>query len=205
MENLNPNPYTEHKVLNTAACQGQFIIDNSANHAEEKQDVATSLAKSGYLKHISINKGIVTYKITEKGKVYLKGLKGQTPKHNHFEDKNSNTLSLEYILTKRLRILKSANNRGLEFNLTDANVKALLTTKTCYYTGFIFDSDDDPLDVRTFERVDDTKGYVKGNVVAVTLRANRIKNLLMESDNNDLYVGVESFINMAEMIKKHLY
>ena len=36
----------------------------------------------------------------------------------------------------------------------------------------------------------------------VTLRANRIKNLLVEQDN-ELNIGIEQFIKMAEQIKKH--
>ena len=66
---------------------------------------------------------------------------------------------------------------------------------------FPFNENNDPLNIRTFERVDDTKGYVQGNVVVVTLRANRIKNLLVEQDN-ELNIGIEQFINMAEQIKK---
>ena len=204
--------FTERKVLNTSACQGVFTIDQQEDSAEAKQDIVTNLVRDKYLKHISIDRGIATYKITDSGKERLKVLTNSVPKHNHVEDKCIGTVSgkgnisdkpsLESVLSKRLHILKSANSRGLEFNLTDANVRKLLNTKVCYYTGVAFNENNDPLNIRTFERVDDTKGYVQGNVVAVTLRANRIKNLLVEQDN-ELNIGIEQFINMAEQIKKH--
>ena len=204
--------FTERKVLNTSACQGVFTIDQQEDSAEAKQVIVTKLVRDRYLKHISIDRGIATYKITDSGKERLKVLNNSVPKHNPVEDKcigNSSDKgnipdkpSLESVLSKRLQILKSANSRGLEFNLTDANVRKLLNTKVCYYTGVAFNENNDPLNIRTFERVDDTKGYVQGNVVVVTLRANRIKNLLVEQDN-ELNIGIEQFINMAEQIKKH--
>ena len=199
--------FTERKVLNTSACQGLFTIDQQEDSAEAKQVIVTKLVRDKYLKHISIDRGIATYKITESGKERLKVLNNSVPKHNPVENKSidntSNKPSLESVLSKRLHILKSANSRGLEFNLTDANIRKLLNTKVCYYTGVTFNENNDPLNIRTFERVDDTKGYVQGNVVVVTLRANRIKNLLVEQDN-ELNIGIEQFINMAEQIKKHL-
>lgn len=196
--------FTERKVLNTSACQGLFTIDQQEDSAEAKQDIVTKLVRDKYLKHISIDRGIATYKITDSGKERLKVLNNSVPKHNPAESKptNNDKPSLESVLSKRLHILKSANSRGLEFNLTDANIRKLLNTKVCYYTGVTFNENNDPLNIRTFERVDDTKGYVQGNVVVVTLRANRIKNLLVEQDN-ELNIGIEQFIKMAEQIKKH--
>lgn len=205
--------FTERKVLNTSACQGLFTIDQQEDSAEAKQVIVTKLVRDKYLKHISIDRGIATYKITDSGKERLKVLNNSVPKHNPVENKCIGTVSgkgnisdkpsLESVLSKRLHILKSANSRGLDFNLTDANIRKLLNTKVCYYTGVPFNENNDPLNIRTFERVDDTKGYVQGNVVVVTLRANRIKNLLVEQDN-ELNIGIEQFINMAEQIKKHL-
>ena len=198
--------FTERKVLSTSACQGLFTIDQQEYLSEAKQDIVTKLVENKYLKHVSIDRGVATYRITESGKERLKVLNNSVPKHNPVESKCTGTISdkpsLESVLSKRLQILKSAKNRGLEFNLTDANVRKLLSTKKCYYTGVTFNENNDPLNIRTFERVDDTKGYVQGNVVVVTLRANRIKNLLTEQDN-DLNIGLEQFINMAEQIKKH--
>jgi len=65
--------------------------------------------------------------------------------------------------TKYLALKRSAKDRGLDFNLSLQSVKNILQAKRCAYTG-------EPFGVGhklSFERVDNTKGYVKGNVVAV--------------------------------------
>lgn len=197
------------KFLNRAACQGCIILNKCASIEDEDAAAVLNLKDRGYLKISSIEESTVTYVLTDKGKQYLKsilnGKKGAGEifqKHNLAPEEVVKNLELESVLTKRLNILKSANKRGLEFDLTDANIKALLNKKTCFYTGVVFDADSDPMNVRTFERIDDKKGYIKGNVVAVTLRANRIKNLVLEHDN-ELKISVEQFLKMAEQIKKH--
>lgn len=168
------------KFLNRAACQGCIILNKCASVEDEDAAAAVLNLKS-----------------------ILNGKKGAGElfqKHNPAPEVVTENSGLEVVLTKRLNILKSANKRGLEFNLTDANIKTLLNKKTCYYTGVAFDEGNDPMNARTFERVDDTRGYVKDNVVAVTLRANRIKNILLEHDN-ELKIGVEQFLMMADKIK----
>lgn len=194
--------FSERKVLHMAACQGFFKINRSSSSFEKKQEIVTELVLNKYLKHVSLDGLVATYEITDTGKEHLKVLSGQKPKHKPEKKLPIEELSLEYVITKRLHTLKSANRRGLDFNLTDANVRKLLKSPTCYYTGVVFGEDSDPLNVRTFERIDDNKGYIHGNVVAVTLRANRIKNLLLESDN-ELKLTTEQFIMMAEKLKKH--
>lgn len=205
----NLTEINNRKFLNRAACQGCIILNKCASIEDEDAAAVLNLKGRGYLKISSIEESTVTYELTDKGKQYLKSLlngkKGAGElfqKHNPAPEVVTENSRLESVLTKRLNILKSANKRGLEFNLTDANIKTLLNKKTCYYTGVAFDEDNDPMNVRTFERVDDTKGYVKDNVVAVTLRANRIKNILLEHDN-ELKISVEQFLKMAEQIKKH--
>ena len=205
MTTITNTEYSEQKVLRRAACQGVFTVLPSDNQKKEKVATALSLVESGFLVHKPECAGeqASSFIITNAGKEHLKILNGHAPKHNNTKgnEVDAKTSLMETILRKRLHILKSAKNRGLEFNLTDANVKSLLNKKVCYYTGVEFDNKD-PLNARTFERVDDTKGYVKDNVVAVTLRANRIKNILLEQDS-DMRISVESFIHMAEQIKRH--
>ena len=195
------------KLLNRAACQGCIILSRGASIEDSDAAAVLNLQDRGYLKISTIEESTVTYVLTDKGKQYLKailnGKKGVGElfqKHNPAPEVVTKNSGLEVILTKRLNILKSANKRGLEFNLTDANIKTLLNKKTCYYTGVAFDEGNDPMNARTFERVDDTRGYVKDNVVAVTLRANRIKNILLEHDN-ELKIGIEQFLMMADKIK----
>ena len=80
------------------------------------------------------------------------------------------------VAKKLVNIHSSAQNRNLEFNLTFECVKKLLEYTTCYYTNVQF-TEDGP-SARSFDRVDNEKGYVVGNVVACTVDINGKKNNL---------------------------
>lgn len=98
----------------------------------------------------------------------------------------------DYVVSKKLVQLKqSAASRGLEFNLHFNTVKRLLLQKKCFYTGKIM-TDSGPL-ARSIDRVDSSKGYVEGNVVACTADIN--------SKKTNLSIG-EIFL-LAKNIAKH--
>ena len=80
------------------------------------------------------------------------------------------------VAKKLVNIHSSAQSRSLEFNLTFEYVKKLLEYNTCYYTNVIFT--EDGTNARSFDRVDNDKGYVIGNVVACTIDINGKKNNL---------------------------
>ena len=80
------------------------------------------------------------------------------------------------VAKKLVNIHSSAQSRNLEFNLTFEYVKKLLEYNTCYYTNVIFTEDGGS--ARSFDRVDNDKGYVIGNVVACTIDINGKKNNL---------------------------
>lgn len=80
------------------------------------------------------------------------------------------------VAKKLVNIHSSAQSRNLEFNLTFECVKKLLEYTTCYYTNVTF-TEDGP-NARSFDRVDNEKGYVVGNVVACTVDINGKKNNL---------------------------
>lgn len=80
------------------------------------------------------------------------------------------------VAKKLVNIHSSAQSRNLEFNLTFEYVKKLLEYNTCYYTNVEF-TEDGPL-ARSFDRVDNEKGYIIGNVVACTVDINGKKNNL---------------------------
>ena len=80
------------------------------------------------------------------------------------------------VAKKLVNIHSSAQSRSLEFNLTFEYVKKLLEYNTCYYTNVIFTEDGGS--ARSFDRVDNDKGYVIGNVVACTIDINGKKNNL---------------------------
>ena len=80
------------------------------------------------------------------------------------------------VAKKLVNIHSSAQSRNLEFNLTFEYVKKLLEYNTCYYTNAEF-TEDGPY-ARSFDRVDNEKGYIVGNVVACTVDINGKKNNL---------------------------
>ena len=206
------NTSLERKILQTSACQGSYVLNQDNINTF---DTVVDLVNKGFLKLSRVEDKEATYHITQTGKEHLKVLMGHIPKHRTEDlDINLNVaceesceassiISFEDILKKRLQILSSANRRGLEFDLSDEDVRLLLETTVCYYTGVTFNEGDDPLNTKTFERIDGTKGYVSSNVVAVTLRANRIKNVLLEQDN-DLKITPTQFIRMANKLKECL-
>ena len=67
------------------------------------------------------------------------------------------------------------HDKPYEFELTVSQLKQLYRRKTCAYTGVKFvDEEGHPLH-RSFDRVDSSKGYTHGNVVACTTRINSLK------------------------------
>lgn len=99
---------------------------------------------------------------------------------------NKTSITLEDILLKRLQLYRSATGRGIDFSLNDEDVRILLERKTCYYTGARFKDNTDYH--RTVDRIDNKLGYVKGNVVACTLGANRLKNIILEDTRDNKFV-----------------
>lgn len=89
---------------------------------------------------------------------------------------NKPTISDVEVAKKLVNIHSSAQSRNLEFNLTFEYVKKLLEYTTCYYTNVPF-TEDGP-NARSFDRVDNDKGYIVGNVVACTVDINGKKNNL---------------------------
>lgn len=79
-----------------------------------------------------------------------------------------------YRKLEQIRI--SAKRRGLDFNLSLRDVNNISSQKYCAYSGEKFQNKkaqhDDKL---TYERVDNNKGYVRGNVVPVKMKYNTMR------------------------------
>jgi len=75
---------------------------------------------------------------------------------------------------KYLRVAQSAKNRGLEFSISLCTYKNLLRRKFCPYSGV-------PLvkygvnNNTSIDRIDNSRGYVPGNVIACSMDANMMK------------------------------
>lgn len=98
------------------------------------------------------------------------------------------------VASKMIQLKESATRRNKEFNLTLSDVKKLVKRRTCYYTGIKFDRSSELLKL-TIDRIDNTKGYVKGNVVACCSEVNQIKELILERKTSP-------FLNNIKLLKK---
>ena len=77
----------------------------------------------------------------------------------------------ERAVAKWIQLRNSAYSRGKEFNLTVPYVKRMLKRKTCYYSGVKLTRE-----TASVERVDNSKGYVMGNVVMVDAKINAARS-----------------------------
>lgn len=95
------------------------------------------------------------------------------------------TIDVE-IVKRYQSTIHSAESRNLEFNITFAEFKKIHNTKKCFYSG-----------IRlvhgvnfTLDRVDNSLGYISGNVVACDKKINALKANLTIDQINLIYKGV---------------
>lgn len=107
-----------------------------------------------------------------------------------------------------LQKIQGAKDRKIHFDLPLISFMNLLKTKRCKYTGISLTEPEKnrkkgsaPRGTdRTFERIDSTKGYVRGNVIVVCHAANQLKNVICEKQNAVMNVG--HLIKMAKKLEK---
>lgn len=92
---------------------------------------------------------------------------------------------------KYVHLAQSARDRKIEFNLSLKDYKNLLRRKTCPYSGKTLISHGENHNM-SIDRIDNSKGYIKGNVIACDIIANRHKDNL----------SVQMILNMAKIVKK---
>lgn len=104
------------------------------------------------------------------------------------------------IARKMINLHQSATSRGLEFDLSFETVKQLLSHTVCFYTGQKFE------EVGKFsmsvDRLDPTKGYVEGNVVACTVDINSKKANLTVLEISQLYDKLKHYLLIQEVTQK---
>jgi len=66
-----------------------------------------------------------------------------------------------------------AKGKGIEFTISLTSFKNMLKSRKCFFTGL-------PLTAETFsiDRIDNSKGYIAGNVAAVHLNFNQMKAMI---------------------------
>lgn len=96
------------------------------------------------------------------------------------------------IATKYISLHHSAGKRNKKFNLRLSDIRKLLQRKTCFYTGVSFEKKGN--NARSVDCVTPSLGYTQGNVVACTVRVNKLK---ADLDPNDI-------IKIGKALQKHL-
>ena len=76
----------------------------------------------------------------------------------------------------------NARDNGHDFQLTFNQYKALITKKRCYYSNIPFQHGDKEYGL-SLDRIDNSKGYVPGNVVPCLKVVNNIKSALENPTN----------------------
>ncbi len=95
------------------------------------------------------------------------------------------------IADRLIKTSKSARERKLDFNLSFRTMKRLMNTKKCFFTNVIMnDKHENPFQ-RTIDRIDNSKGYVEGNVVACTRQINMRKGSLNVDEIVMMYNGLK--------------
>lgn len=85
------------------------------------------------------------------------------------------------VAKKLVNLEQSASSRGIHFDLSFQTVKKVLNSEKCYFTGVLLNNKQNDPNQLTFDRVDNNKGYVDGNVVACAKYFNELKsNLTIE-------------------------
>lgn len=106
----------------------------------------------------------------------------------------------EDIARKYLSKITNCKTDGTAFELSFSQYRRVVTSKKCYYTGIDLTwkaaGDDMKSTDLSVERVDNKKGYVKGNVVACSHAANKLK-AVWENKQNHL-----TFEQVSKMVKK---
>lgn len=69
---------------------------------------------------------------------------------------------------------QSAADLGHEFSISFSEYKRLMCRKTCTYSGLRFRNKG--FSSRSLDRIDNSKGYISGNVAAVCVGINSIKS-----------------------------
>ena len=104
-----------------------------------------------------------------------------------------------YAAKKYINKIKHASDSGIEFSLSLFEFKRIVSKKLCFYTGVIMskpigESSAKDSDL-TLDRIDNSKGYVSGNVVACTKAANNIKAIW---ENPKFSITVENARDVAQ-------
>lgn len=103
------------------------------------------------------------------------------------------------VAQKYLLLYSRAQSKGLDFDLELSDIRRMMKRKTCFYTKVVMTDDEGTKSThRTFDRIDNTKGYTKDNVIVCCLQINQIKSNLFESTSSPTFIDplmLQRFVN----------
>ena len=99
----------------------------------------------------------------------------------------------QQVALKYVAKINSSRARGINFSLTFAQYKRLISTKKCFYTGKLLTKSGDTQ--FTIDRIDASKGYESGNCVVCCRDINNKKKDLTISEIELIYKKVLRFKN----------
>jgi len=100
-----------------------------------------------------------------------------------------------------------AKDKGHEFSLTFAQYKRLITTKRCRYTGIELTTETNNKGLKdpnfcTLDRVDNSLGYITGNVVACCYAYNQFKGVIENPSNVIDFKTLCKAVNVQKVLQK---
>lgn len=102
------------------------------------------------------------------------------------------------IATWYLQKKQSANDRNIEFNISLMSFINMAKAKRCYYTGVALNPRN-----RSIDRIDASKGYVSGNVVACCKTFNQFKGVIENKINSlDLNTAIKGLVRAKIRIER---
>lgn len=111
-----------------------------------------------------------------------------------------------YVMEKMQSKMKNARSRGIAFNMTFQSMKNICRAKKCYYTGLPMTKPraNEPLRPTdmTIERIDASKPYEKGNVVAVCYAANQLKSHADAGGLSAMIIAQKMFTKVVKRMKE---
>jgi len=100
------------------------------------------------------------------------------------------------IARKMINLHQSASSRNLEFDLSFETVKNLISNTHCFYTNQEFE--ENGKFAMSVDRLDSSKGYIEGNVVACTVDINAKKANLSVLEIKQLWDKLQPYLETQE-------
>lgn len=112
-----------------------------------------------------------------------------------------------YVARKLSKKASNARERGIGFSMTFASMKNLLSAKRCYYTGVLLELPKSGQvyqapNALTIDRIDSSKPYEAGNVVACCNAFNNMKGQAEAAGIEGLKLVAKAFGKAVKRMEK---